>query len=57
MAILLLRAGFAVAATGLVVWLLLSGLPVGALAVVVLGVVARGRAESFGRLRAGARAR
>ncbi len=48
---LVLRATFAVAATALVVWLLRSGMPLGAVLVVCLGVAARRRVE-FRRARA-----
>jgi hypothetical protein len=47
---LMLRAAFALAITGLAVWFLLQGLPVGAVMVVVMGVLARRSAES-GRIR------
>jgi len=48
--VILLRLGYALAATALVVLLLRAGLPLGALLVVVLGIALRRRAETtFGR--------
>jgi hypothetical protein len=49
---LALRALYAIAVTGLVVWALRSGQPFGALTVVVLGVALRRAVESGRLLRA-----
>ena len=49
-AMLAIRAAFALAITGVAVWFLVSGWPIGAVAIVVVGVMARRSAES-GRVR------